>query len=144
MAIESALDPNATLLPMQEIGDEVISVEMPVPDSEFDNIVVLETEDGGMLIDFDPEDEIDEVVEFDDNLADFMDDRELGKLSSELVSLAKSDLDSRKDWEETYVKGLEQLGMKISWLRLSLDSKRKRSRRYSRTQVRSRSKYLAR
>ena len=113
MAIESALDPNATLLPMQEIGDEVISVEMPVPDSEFDNIVVLETEDGGMLIDFDPEDEIDEVVEFDDNLADFMDDRELGKLSSELVSLAKSDLDSRKDWEETYIKGLEQLGMKI-------------------------------
>jgi len=73
----------------------------------------VETEDGGMLIDFDPREDVGEDSEFDDNLADFMEDRELGRLSSELVSLAKSDLDSRKDWEETYIKGLEQLGMKI-------------------------------
>ena len=113
MAIESALDPNTPLLPIQEIGDEDISVEILDSDPEFDNVVVLETEDGGMLIDFDPTDEINEEPEFDDNLAEFIDDRELGRLSSELVSLAKSDLDSRKDWEETYIKGLEQLGMKI-------------------------------
>ena len=113
MAIESALDPNTPLLPMQELGDEDISVELLIPDPSSDPVVVVETEDGGMLIDFDPRDDDGEVAEFDDNLSDFMDDRELGRLSSELVSLAKADLDSRKDWEETYIKGLEQLGMKI-------------------------------
>lgn len=113
MAIESALDPNTPLLPMQELGDEDISVELLIPDPSSDSVVVVETEDGGMLIDFDPRDDVGEDVAFDDNLADFMEDRELGRLSSELISLAKSDLDSRKDWEETYIKGLEQLGMKI-------------------------------
>jgi len=113
MAIESALDPNTPLLPMQELGDEDISVDLLIPDPSSDPVVVVETEDGGMLIDFDPREDVGEDSEFDDNLADFMEDRELGRLSSELVSLAKSDLDSRKDWEETYIKGLEQLGMKI-------------------------------
>ena len=107
MAIESALDPNVPLLPLQEVGEEDISVEITNPES-----VIVETEDGGMLIDFDPQpEELEE--EFDSNLADYIDESELGALASELISLAKSDRESRKDWEETYIKGLKQLGMKI-------------------------------
>jgi hypothetical protein len=41
-----------------------------------------------------------------------MDDGELQSLASELVSLVESDMNSRKEWSEMYVKGLEVLGMK--------------------------------
>jgi len=49
--------------------------------------------------------------DFDENLADAMDDGELQKLGSELIDLVESDIQSRKDWVEMYVKGLEVLGM---------------------------------
>lgn len=108
MAIESALNPNMPLLPMQEASEEEISVEITNPEA-----VSIETEDGGILIDFDPDMSSDMPLDFDSNLADFIDEQEIRKLASELTSLAESDKESRKDWEETYIKGLEQLGMKI-------------------------------
>lgn len=108
MAIESALNPNMPLLPMQEASEEEISVEITNPEA-----VSIETEDGGILIDFDPDMSEDMPLDFDSNLADFIDEQELRKLASELIGLAESDKESRKDWEETYIKGLEQLGMKI-------------------------------
>jgi hypothetical protein len=49
--------------------------------------------------------------DFDENLADAMDEGELQKLGSELIDLVESDIQSRKDWVEMYVKGLEVLGM---------------------------------
>ena len=74
--------------------------------------IKIGTEDGGLLIDFDP-DSSDFTDEFNDNLAEFMGDSELDELASELVSSYKSDRESRSDWEETYIKGLDQLGLKI-------------------------------
>tara|TARA_R110000824_G_scaffold104728_3_gene248403 strand:+ start:1135 stop:3612 length:2478 start_codon:yes stop_codon:yes gene_type:complete len=108
MAIESALDPNMLSLPMQGESEEELSVEIVNPEA-----VSIETEDGGVLIDFGPEMAQDMPLDFDSNLADFIDQQELRRLASELIGLAESDKDSRKDWEETYIKGLEQLGMKI-------------------------------
>jgi len=109
MAIEPSLNMNTPLLSLQEISEpEEISIEIENPDS-----VVVETEDGGMLIDFDPDSMEGLAPDFDSNLAEFMDDGELRSLAKELMSLARSDKESRKDWEETYIKGLEQLGMKI-------------------------------
>ena len=49
---------------------------------------------------------------FDDNLAEFMDDSELAALGSDLIEDVSSDISSRKDWVEMYVKGLDVLGMK--------------------------------
>ena len=74
--------------------------------------VAIETEDGGLLIDFDP-DAVDFTDDFNDNLAEFMEDSSLDELASELVSNYLSDKESRSDWEETYIKGLDQLGLKI-------------------------------
>ena len=108
MAIESALNPNMLSLPMQGESEEELSVEIVNPEA-----VSIETEDGGVLIDFGPEMAEGMPLDFDSNLADFIDQQELRKLASELIGLAESDKDSRKDWEETYIKGLEQLGMKI-------------------------------
>ena len=74
--------------------------------------LAIATEDGGMLIDFDPESE-DLSDEFNDNLAEHMDENDLESLGSELVGYYLGDKESRKDWEDTYIKGLDQLGLKI-------------------------------
>ena len=74
--------------------------------------VSIETEDGGMVIDFNPEAE-GMCEEFGDNLAEYMEDDALSRVSAELVGAYLSDKGSRKDWEETYIKGLKQLGLKI-------------------------------
>jgi hypothetical protein len=85
-----------------------ISIEIENPES-----VAIETDDGGMIIDFDPN--AMEVGDqgFDSNLADFMDDDVLNEIGNELVSAYNGDKESRADWEETYTKGLDQLGLKI-------------------------------
>lgn len=46
------------------------------------------------------------------NLADFLDEGYLGEISSDLRASYEEDLDSRSEWEETYTKGLDQLGVK--------------------------------
>jgi len=70
------------------------------------------TEDGGMIIDFNP-DAIDPSEDFFANLADEMSEDALKKLGTELIGQYQGDRDSRNEWEETYIKGLDQLGLKI-------------------------------
>jgi hypothetical protein len=65
----------------------------------------------GLEIDLMP-DEGDEGEEFDSNLAEFMDDSELASVAGDLMSLVDADINSRKDWVEMFVRGLEVLGMK--------------------------------
>jgi len=47
------------------------------------------------------------------NLAESLDEETLSKLSSDLCSSIKNDLDSRSEWEKTYIDGLKYLGMKF-------------------------------
>jgi len=49
---------------------------------------------------------------FGDNLAEYMDSGELEKIASDLIEMVDSDINSRKDWVDMYVKGLDVLGMK--------------------------------
>jgi hypothetical protein len=56
--------------------------------------------------------ELTEEEGFDSNLAEFIDESELGKLASDLIGEFESDVASRKEWSDMYVKGLEVLGMK--------------------------------
>jgi len=65
----------------------------------------------GIEIDLMPDDSK-EGEEFDSNLAEFMDDGELEKLASDLMGDVDADVNSRKDWVEMFVKGLDVLGMK--------------------------------
>jgi hypothetical protein len=51
-------------------------------------------------------------IPFDANLVEFLDEATIGELSSELRSLYEEDLDSRSEWEDTYVNGLDLLGLK--------------------------------
>ena len=51
--------------------------------------------------------------EFNDNLAEYIDEGVLQSLAEDLISDYDEDVSSRKDWMQTYVDGLELLGMKI-------------------------------
>jgi hypothetical protein len=50
--------------------------------------------------------------DFNANLAETMDERTLSRMASELISEYKKDKESRKDWEQAYIKGLDLLGVK--------------------------------
>lgn len=62
---------------------------------------------------FEIELDLDLEVDFDENLAELIDEKELVSIVSELVADYEDDLSSRKDWMQTYVDGLQLLGLKI-------------------------------
>jgi hypothetical protein len=59
-----------------------------------------------------PEETETEAEAFDANLAELMDESALQKVGSDIIELVDADINSRKDWVEAYVKGLDVLGMK--------------------------------
>ena len=76
-----------------------------------DGIEIEPQEDGGVVIDLDPQ----EMMGIDDgdfyrNLAEELSDQELASLSSELLADFESNKASRSEWEDAYSKGLELLG----------------------------------
>lgn len=74
------------------------------------DIEITQLDDGGVEIDFDPLDQRGENEDFYANLADEMPDRELQRISGELLSEYEANSDSRSEWADTYSKGLELLG----------------------------------
>jgi hypothetical protein len=101
----SSLTPAPTGLDFSGIAqDDTPAVEIVI-DNPDDVMIGID----GVAIDLMPED--DEPA-FDANLAEYMDEGELEKLGSDLVGEVESDISSRKDWVDMYVKGLEVLGMK--------------------------------
>jgi hypothetical protein len=81
-----------------------LEIEVEDPES-----VTLRTD--GLEIEIEPKDEDEES--FEDNLAEYIPDNELTLLAGELIDAYEEDLSSRKDWIQTYVDGLDLLGMKI-------------------------------
>jgi hypothetical protein len=51
--------------------------------------------------------------DFDANLAEYLDERELAQICGDLLGDVESDVSSRKDWMQTYTDGIELLGMKL-------------------------------
>ena len=76
-----------------------------------DDLMIEEIGDGDVLIG-DPEldfmDELDDA-EFDQNLAEVIDERELMRKASELVGFYENDRAARAEWEERYKQGLKTL-----------------------------------
>jgi hypothetical protein len=68
--------------------------------------------DGSMEITLVPEEALSDEGEFDENLAERMDEGELSSLASELLGLVDADVSARKEWSDMYVKGIEVLGLK--------------------------------
>ena len=106
-----------------QIDEDVLQAEMEIeiPDSQndvmamidaddVDEIEISETEDGGVEVDFDPQDQRGEDDDFYVNLAEEMPDRELQRISGELLSEYDANKASRQDWEDAYSSGLDLLG----------------------------------
>jgi len=89
-----------------EVIAEEITVETP-DELTVENIEM--TEDGGALVN--PMSEQEEV-QFDSNLAEYMDEKDLQDISSDLVGDYKEDSSSREEWYDAYAKGLKLLGFK--------------------------------
>ena len=105
MAIDKALNAAPTgLTAMQPSLDiDELYAEPNGPDIEIE-----------IELDGDDEGEEDEAPPgFDDNLAEDMDDGQLTELAGDLLGEFDEDISSRKDWIQTYVDGLELLGMKV-------------------------------
>ncbi len=92
-----------------EDSDVAIEIELEGPEME---VGILELPDGGVEVSFDVEGLDDEEADFGSNLAEYLDEGTLQKLSSELQGLIDADITSRKEWADTFVKGLEVLGFK--------------------------------
>jgi len=91
-----------------EVGiEDVLEIEVDMPE-------INTLEDGSVevvLVSDNTSDDIDSAP-FDANLAEYMDDGQLIELSTELVDAVESDTQSRKEWADTFVKGMEVLGFK--------------------------------
>ena len=68
--------------------------------------------DGSMEITLVPDANEADLMGFDANLAEALDDNDLQGLAQDLVGLIDADIESRKDWADTFVKGLDVLGFK--------------------------------
>ena len=78
-----------------------------------DDVQVTQEEDGSATIDFDPEAVNQPGTDSHfDNLAELLPEDVLGKLGSELAANYMQYKSSRKDWEDSYTKGLDLLGFK--------------------------------
>ena len=96
MAIDKALNQapqglDALVIPNAEVD---VEIEIELPGAENEQPTMAEEE------------------EFGENLAEKIDDNTLQSLSYELLGHYDADIRSRKDWMETYVKGLKLLGLK--------------------------------
>jgi hypothetical protein len=82
----------------------------PAIEIEIENPDRVSIEAGGLEIELVPGEDIDE---FNENLVEKLDEDVLTEIAGDLLGEVQSDLDSRKDWVQTYVDGLELLGLKI-------------------------------
>tara|TARA_R100001510_G_C7655582_1_gene214818 strand:- start:238 stop:2715 length:2478 start_codon:yes stop_codon:yes gene_type:complete len=95
--------------PMAQPGgdpEDAVEIEIVNPES-------VSVEAGGETIfDFDEQDLFGGQIPHDANLAEFVEDKELNVIASDLVSAYHSDKESRADWERSYIEGLDLLGLK--------------------------------
>jgi hypothetical protein len=92
---------------IEDQDEAALEIEVVNPEA-----VSIETEDGGVLIDFGDSLESESADDHNANLADFIDETDLMGICLDLVSSFRGDKESRADWERSYVKGLDLLGLK--------------------------------
>ena len=92
-------------------GLEELAQAEPALSIEIENPESVTLDDGSMEITIMPGKEQDD--KFNANLAEDMEEGQLTELSGDLLGEFDADINSRKDWLNTYVDGLELLGLKV-------------------------------
>jgi hypothetical protein len=103
MAVDKSLMEAPQGIAAMAAGIEPIEIEIVDPEAVRIGV-------DGMMIEMGKEEP--RAEDFDANLADFMSENELQSLASELLGHYDQDLASRKDWLDTYIKGLKILGIR--------------------------------
>jgi len=111
MAIEKEINPTVLNEENQvALGDEGMEIALAaIEEAGMEDFVMQE--DGSAILESSMQEQIN--TGFDENLAESMDDSDLGKIANELVDGIEKDKSSREDWERTYTDGLKYLGMKF-------------------------------
>ena len=104
MAIDKALYGMPEGIDSLALEEAPIEIEIEDPES-------VKIGMGGVEIEIEPGDENEEEA-FDSNLAEHMSEAELQKIAGDIMELVEADISSRKDWVDTYVKGLDVLGLR--------------------------------
>ena len=112
MAIDKSLPNKKVEIPgAEEQLEKQVEIREELPDAG--DTEITPTEDGGVEINFEPGAFNQEQSESHfDNLAELLPEETLNPLGSELVQNYQEYKSSRKDWEESYAKGLDLLGFK--------------------------------
>jgi hypothetical protein len=108
MAIEKSL--SQAPLGLTDEMMEAASMAEPAIEIEIEDPEKVSIEMGGLEIEIEPGENADD---FNANLAEEMDEDELIGLATDLLGDFDEDLSSRKDWMQTYVDGLDLLGLKL-------------------------------
>lgn len=102
MAIERSIAPKPE-------DEDVSAIQLAI---EQEASTLEEMEDGGVVVRIGPDDtELNE--DFNSNLAEFLDDRDLAVIASDVCEMFEADKRSRHEWERAYTKGLSLLGLQI-------------------------------
>jgi hypothetical protein len=106
MAIDKAL--YAAPQGIDELAMQEEPIEIEIEDPESVKIGV-----GGLEVILEPDNEETDSEDFNANLAELIPDSQLAEIAGDLIGDYDDDVGSRKDWIQTYVDGLELLGLKI-------------------------------
>jgi len=112
MAIEKGMFAAPEGIDVEIEGDEPVEPVEQALEIEIVDPEMVTLSDGSVEITLIPDAAPTDMLPFDVNLAEHLDDSILQSLSNDLIGLIDSDMDSRKEWADTYVKGLDVLGFK--------------------------------
>ena len=109
-----AIDKPANYDKPQTVNDELmipplVGQEIELEPGTDEELNIEMTQDGGAII---GEEQGALADTFDANLAEFISDQDLGVISSDIFQEYENDKSSRKEWSETYTKGLDLLGLR--------------------------------
>lgn len=95
------------------LDGEPLPDEMGVPPELLERAQIIEGDDGAISVELMPEEEAQEPVAHDANLAEFIDEGALSRLAGELDEAIEADKRSRSPWEDALTKGMTLLGLNI-------------------------------
>ena len=101
---------------MSEVPNNIFKAMQPQsPFLMEDDDAPVEIDIGDPLAPIDTEADVEMEKEpgFDANLAEYMDESEMAELAADLLHDFDNDKNARKEWESTYIDGLDLLGLKI-------------------------------
>ena len=109
MAIEKGISAAPQGIDEAALEEDPVEQELEI---EIVNPDMVTLDDGSVEITLIPGNNPLDFLDFDANLAEELEEDYLAVLANELVGLIDADVDSRKEWADTYVKGLEVIGFK--------------------------------